>query len=1234
MLVPKDIFLFFLCNWEGNCYYLDENENIQLGNLASGIDFSLADAPIGWLEQELQWSRNEKYFGFIRAYSPELKFVRQSAKLIRKLFYTYGIEQNIYFVATKWNSTTGNYELYYKAELNFAQISEDNPLEGIKIKTIEGGLLKLIKAYENTVFEIPCDGSIPENLNIQINGLMFQSIIDYDIQPFAFIARATVLPIVLTTIQGNDVGIIKTSQSYLEFDTSDPSTVLSTEKSSSYCFGTTKAIRTTNPQGGLIIEGGLTFSGSMTGGRLFILFSDGSAQIDIIPSRSIGAETITFSKEITVPEGARIFICFECMSSSSAAVANGSFRLSFNSQFENTNTYAIKPYDLLSLIFNKIYSKVSTDHNISYPIVSSLLEQYANLVITSGSALRQNSEAVIKISLADFFEIYNPILCAAMGNEPTDTDEQFFFETREIVYNNSQIDLELGEVAKLKITPASDLFFDKIKIGYKEQKYDNKQGNDEFNTTAEYKTPIKKISKELNLVSKARADAFGIEYTRFLVGTTQTSNNKSDNDLFLLNIDLSTHNNIEVTITGDISEIPVPGALYQDHGSILFDQILSLLKYPLAYSSINGSVFANNFSLEQKIFTFPQSLSYPNTLIRYNNPASGITSIYGKIYIAGSVNGLICPYKIIDRLWKANIATNGTIYVLFKLKKNDITILGKTIPMLLTGNFQVQFDFQTDLQFMDTFYIDWEIAGLTYRNGTYYLNETTEVLQYGLIGQLTDFNITFSTSNAQSIYGLKRINYDTILTSFTNPLWAYNIEDLTPARMIINYKKWIKSLFYNMSSEKLYFQTTDKNHNLSTTINGKTISEGIDIFLSDLGTDIIFYPYYFEFDTEVPQTFIELMNSSRNAHIHFTYYGIDFYGFPVDIKVKPALNDTQHWKLLASASNDISNFIDFDLSGIKLLNLKQMSTFISHLNPVKFYPLGLTKDAKYNYSHIDEDWFINQVDYYVFKKNYYQKWQTNDVISLQIISNAIAPATIAVYNSNKEIVNTYTFSQISNNIVKSPLILYEINLDMSLFSPGVYFFVITVGSGGTIDQFISEGINVKSKWDKTLLFEYTNKYNRLDMIFSSGFSPSHRIEGWIDNYKPKSHTVAYEDQPADMKILNSIPFGNFKLNIGTQYGIPPYEIRLLNIIMGLDNVLIDGLAFAKAEQDTEFEQIDVPNIPMKYWSLLVREAVNNTGITVTTEGSVDDELFVTYNVDMKGFGANTANNVVPIKKVE
>ncbi len=83
-----------------------------------------------------------------------------------------------------------------------------------------------------------------------------------------------------------------------------------------------------------------------------------------------------------------------------------------------------------------------------------------------------------------------------------------------------------------------DKLFTILKIGYPEQQYDQKSGKYEWNTTLEMVSPINSIpSKILDLTSRYRADAYGIERLRADIDATSSTKNSSDNSVFIINTD-------------------------------------------------------------------------------------------------------------------------------------------------------------------------------------------------------------------------------------------------------------------------------------------------------------------------------------------------------------------------------------------------------------------------------------------------------------------------------------------------------------------------------------------------------------------------------------------------------------------------------------------------------------------------------------------------------------------------
>lgn len=148
----------------------------------------------------------------------------------------------------------------------------------------------------------------------------------------------------------------------------------------------------------------------------------------------------------------------------------------------------------------------------------------------------------------------------------------------------------------------------------------------------------------------------------------------------------------------------------------------------------------------------------------------------------------------------------------------------------------------------------------------------------------------------------------TVTAGLPASVWptVYNIP-LSPARNMRRLLPWLKSLFYNIPSPVLKFETGTKNKYLESSMyTGPTVTENADIDLTPDGTgeDIIFKPWVFEFEAEVPIDLPDLMESNPYGVFRFTFiragvsYELD--GFVLECGITDATNDIYNFKLLCS----------------------------------------------------------------------------------------------------------------------------------------------------------------------------------------------------------------------------------------------------------------------------------------------------------------------------------------------
>jgi hypothetical protein len=486
---------------------------------------------------------------------------------------------------------------------------------------------------------------------------------------------------------------------------------------------------------------------------------------------------------------------------------------------------------------------------------------------------------------------------------------------------------------------------------------------------------------------------------------------------------------------------------------------------------------------------------------------------------------------------------------------------------------------------------------------------------------VTNFNLTFTSSI--KAYNLLRKTYDNI-SGIPNPTTAYNIEEFTPGRMLRTWGNWLRSITNNLIPDKFTFQEINKNQFLSTTLNGVTITENQNINISDFDP-ALFLGVIFRFKTQVPLNFADILNGAANGYIQFSYLGNIYYGFPLEVSQKPSLNDTQEWTLLASPQNQLSQFVDLNFDGLNpnYLNLVANQIFIAHTCPLQFVPNGITKNPQYNFVHMDDDWYINQVNFWTFKENYFQKWQLNDTIPIQILTNSIGSANVLVYlctaPGKTQLVATIPMTVVMGSPLQAPYIQLEATINPVALglSTKVYYVVIQAGGATPV---ISEGIQFATTWPVSLLLQYSNSSNKQSTVWSTGYRGAFRAEGWIDDFSAESKFTTYEDQPADITLLNAIPYRKFRLNISAPRGVPDWVWDKVKRIMLLDTVTIDGHAYT-LEEGAKAEVKKTDSWPKRYWSIEIREAKNSEGVTYDASGVVVSPVVVA-SIDLNAFQEN------------
>jgi hypothetical protein len=499
---------------------------------------------------------------------------------------------------------------------------------------------------------------------------------------------------------------------------------------------------------------------------------------------------------------------------------------------------------------------------------------------------------------------------------------------------------------------------------------------------------------------------------------------------------------------------------------------------------------------------------------------------------------------------------------------------------------------------------------------------------------LTYANINFASQI--KAYSLKRVHYDSlsgipnlaknssgeIRTDIAGA--PYNIEDLTPKTLLRKWQNYIMSCFMDQVTGTMTFQTLSKNSYLSRSVNGQTITENSDEPI--LGFTRLFYPIELEMKTNVPQGFAELMNKTKNAHVHATFMGTDIYFFADSLKQKPALNESQTWKGIMSPKTDLTAFSK--INSFKIPDMAPNSISCAFASPVQFVPYNQTLQSKYHTYNRDTFLYIYQTDLWDKKDNYLLPVQIGDHIPLQFITNGLSPVSYSVYNCNGSLFSgPVNLNVVSSPAVNNPYTLFQGVIDTTSWPGGDYYIMISAGSGGLASSLISELLHVDTadQMRYTTLIEYTHSSNTQGIVFDAGFVGSMRIKGGFDNmFKQKYLGKFYVDQPQDITVLNAIPYEVTTLLIGTDGGVPDYLTKKILRMLLMDGCTLDGEGFTLNE-GAQFEEVFTEGSPLKMQKIDIRPTKNLNGINVIAAG-VDSDSSLIVSVNPQSFGPNVSNS--------
>lgn len=627
-------------------------------NIRGIITEVLANAPDGWLNTAIKYTRSKTYQGLFRGETLPTKYVTRAAYLLRNEFYKYGVLGFVKVVINLLNPATWAYNQIYAGRLDFSTVQDE--LASFTVTSITDDFTYKLNANDGVNYMIPID--------VDVNGNPIPDAVNIELTPLTLRESATFVPgaptdgnrhsdyfppMDLASGQQNSVNVSTKAVQYGQLRNPDFST------SADWFFQS-------RVNGKLKITGNLNFTIFDGGGghhlQLAIFREDGSIVYtfyDGMPS-SETIQNISINTVLTVSLNERLFLYMRQIdpetSNTGITINGGTLQLDYNTISPATMCRAVPASYVFSQLLQAMNTNTDSAPNQPVPWKSDLLTSgfLSELMITCSDSIRNSVGSIVNagetvfpgfykviagtivyggqtFTLSQTFSyqpgvltftggsaqktisgfvgtVYNPgdTLQAGgtylVGGNPgthivynaisynvgqtfkyilgqntfTGSDDSSFVEQVGIatqlitnfkdffqsiysiqggncsfgietiagvstcfmenlayVYRGSIGNLDAGKVdTAIKITPATDMIPNSIKVGYRDQQYSTLNGYYEVNSEQTYITGIVQPKKELNLLSAYRADPYGIEEIR--VSQNDTAASRSNNDVFMI----------------------------------------------------------------------------------------------------------------------------------------------------------------------------------------------------------------------------------------------------------------------------------------------------------------------------------------------------------------------------------------------------------------------------------------------------------------------------------------------------------------------------------------------------------------------------------------------------------------------------------------------------------------------------------------------------------------------------
>lgn len=557
-MATPHIFRFYILDANENYYYVDDNNDVQTTSTKTALKFT----PSGWDKIRMQVSRDKSSHGINTVITAPLTFIKDGAKILRSIYYKDGnanFEAYAKVIIERRNDGDSNiwsYSTYYTALVDFASENKDNPKDdsdGYTVRLYEKNIQTLLQANEDVEYEIPFDS---DAINIEMDGVKFRN-------KYTWTANGLSAVPVQSSASGEyylvPMGLVKEDTgyfgSYLDVQAqgsevnptgttpSDSNKMLYTglaflanytltanitvnntggasdlqlrvdwlDKNFVSNTNTFSNIYTTSVVGGIV--GSQTFSISVSGTHSYPSYPINNFLVLRLPATSIQTVNIT--------------------------VNSINYTATYAAKLPTTYVNSFKYKDFAKKVFDKATNTTGTFNNgfLGFTDTKANLYKYYNNLpifthVTGGNAMRGIASAKIKTTWGDLWKDAHSRWF--LGYDITGSTLRI--EQLPYFYKKSSVITVINNISKFTKTTAKELIYNSIRAGYRDVDLDMLNAKYEVNTEQQWLIGGDRVKAELNLLSTYNAGVYASEYLRSDLSGKDTTDNKTDNDVFLIEV--------------------------------------------------------------------------------------------------------------------------------------------------------------------------------------------------------------------------------------------------------------------------------------------------------------------------------------------------------------------------------------------------------------------------------------------------------------------------------------------------------------------------------------------------------------------------------------------------------------------------------------------------------------------------------------------------------------------------